>query len=81
MEKSDKKIRSILYLALGNEGRLIFAQKFSEVKILWIRFVEFWHFLNQALIRKPKVTFRRRSLPKGHWEDKKKCGTILRCVC
>ena len=30
MAEADKKLRSILYLALGNEGKRIFGQSFTE---------------------------------------------------
>ena len=33
IEEADKKLRSIMYLALGNEGKRIFGQKFTKVKI------------------------------------------------
>ena len=29
LEEADKKLRSVLYLALGNEGKRIFGQKFT----------------------------------------------------
>ena len=41
LEEADKKLRSILYLALGNEGKKIFGQKFTRVKDLQISFKEF----------------------------------------
>ena len=34
IEEADKKLRSILYLALGNEGKRIFGQKFKGKKTL-----------------------------------------------
>ena len=42
IEEADKKLQSILYLALGNEGKRIFGQKFTKVKTLQISFKEFW---------------------------------------
>ena len=30
IEEADKKLQSILYLALGNEGKQIFGQKFTK---------------------------------------------------
>ena len=59
LEEADKKLRSVLYLALGNEGKRIFGQKFSKVKILQISFKEFWDFLATAFVRKTNVTFER----------------------
>ena len=61
-EEVDKKLRSVLYLALGNEGKRIFGQKFTKVKVLQISFKEFWEFLAIAFVRKTKVTFERHKL-------------------
>ena len=52
LEEADKKLRSVLYLALGNEGKRIFGQKFSKVKVLQISFKEFWDSLAIALVKK-----------------------------
>ena len=52
LEEADKKLRSILYLALGNEGKKIFGQKFTRVKVLQISFKEFWENLSIAFVRK-----------------------------
>ena len=52
LEEADKKLRSILYLALGNEGKKIFGQKFTRVKVLQISFKEFWENLSLAFVRK-----------------------------
>ena len=41
IEEADKKLLSILYLALGNEGKKIFSQKFTQLKILRFSFKEF----------------------------------------
>ena len=57
IEEADKKLRSVLYLALGNEGKRIFGQKFTKVKVLQISFKEFWEFLAIAFVRKTNVTF------------------------
>ena len=57
IEEADKKLRSVLYLALGNKGKRIFGQKFTKVKILQISFKEFWEFLAIAFVRKTNVTF------------------------
>ena len=58
-EKTDKKFRSNLYLALGNEGKRIFGQKFTKVKILQISFEEFWENFSAAFARKTNFTFER----------------------
>ena len=44
MEEADKKIRSLLYLSLWSEGKRMFVQKFTKVKILWTKFANFWKF-------------------------------------
>ena len=62
IEEADKKLRSILYLALGNEGKRIFRQKFTKVKSLQISFKEFWEYLATAFVRKTNVTFERYKL-------------------
>ena len=62
IEEADKKLRSVLYLALGNEGKRIFGQKFTKVKVLHISFKQFWEFLAIAFVRKTNVTFERHKL-------------------
>ena len=62
MEVADKKLRSILYLALRNEGKRIFGQKFTKVRILQISYKEFWEFLATVFVRKTNVTFERLKL-------------------
>ena len=62
LEEEDKKLRSILYLALGYEGKKIFGQKFTRVKILQISFKEFWENLSVAFVRKTNITFERHKL-------------------
>ena len=62
LEEADKKLRSVLYLALGNEGKRIFGQKFTKVKVLQISFKEFWDSLAIAFVRKTNVTFERHKL-------------------
>ena len=54
--------RSILYLALGNEEKKIFGQKFTRVKILQTSSKEFWENLSMAIVRKTNVTFERHKL-------------------
>ena len=55
LEEADKKLRSVLYLALGNEGKRIFGQQFSKLKILQNSFKEFWDF---RLCKKDKCHIR-----------------------
>ena len=46
--EADKKLRSILFLALGSKGKRVFTQKNARVKILAISFSEFWTLLDAA---------------------------------
>ena len=62
LEEADKKLRSVLYLALGNEGKRIVGQKFTKVKVLQISIKEFWDSLAIAFVRKKNVTFERHKL-------------------
>ena len=62
LEEADKKLRSVLYIALGNERKRIFGQKFTKVKVLQISFKEFWESLAIAFVRKTNVTFERHKL-------------------
>ena len=61
-EEADKRLRSILCLALGNEGKKIFGQKLTRVNILQISFKEFWENVFVAFVRKTNVTFERHKL-------------------
>ena len=62
IEEALKKLRSSLHLALGNEGKKIFGQMFTRVKILQISFEEFWEYASIAFVRKTNVTFERHKL-------------------
>ena len=59
--EADKKLRSILFLALGSQGKRVFAQKNPRVKILIISFTEFWTLLllDTAFNKPPNTTFER----------------------
>ena len=57
--EADKKLRSILFLALGSEGKRVFTQKNPRVKILAINFSEFWTLLDAAFNKPPNTTFER----------------------
>ena len=59
LEEADKKLQSVLYLALRNEGKRIFGQKVTKIKILYILFKGFWDFLATAFVRKTNVAFER----------------------
>ena len=61
-EPADKKLGSILYLPLENEGKRISGQKFTKVKVLQISFKEIWGRLATAFVRKTNVTFDRHKL-------------------
>ena len=65
IEEADNKLRSIIYLALGNEGKPIFGQKFTKVKNIsnfLHREKEIWENLATAFVRKTNVTFERHKL-------------------
>ena len=70
MEFAGKKLRSILYLALGNERKRIFGQKFTKVRILQISYKEFWKFLATVFVRKTNVTFERHKLLNRNQRDR-----------
>ena len=53
----DKKLRSILFLALGSQVKRVFAQKNPRLKILTISFTEFWTLLDTAFNKPPNTTF------------------------
>ena len=44
--EADKNLRSILFLALGNEGKRVFSQKDPRVNVLSISFEDFWDLLD-----------------------------------
>ena len=54
--EADKKVRSILYLALGAEGKRVFAQKHPRVKVLGISFKNFFELLEAAFIKPTNIT-------------------------
>ena len=62
LEEADKKLRSILYLTVGNEGKKIFGQKFTRVKVLQIPFKDSWENLFLAFVRKTNVNFEKHKL-------------------
>ena len=77
LEEADKKLRSILYLALGNEGKKIFGQKFTRVKVLRISFKEFWEKLSTAFVRKNKHNLRKTQTLKQKTEGQRISRIIL----
>ena len=56
--EADKKLRSILFLALGSEGKRVFTQKNPRVKILAISLTQFWTLLDAAFNKPPNTTSR-----------------------
>ena len=54
--EADKKLRSILFPALGSEGKRVFTQNNPRVKILAINFPEFWTLLDAAFNKQPNRT-------------------------
>ena len=70
LEEADKKLRSLLYLAVGNEGKKLFGQKFTRVKDLQISFKEFLENLSIAFVRKTNITFERRKLYNRKQKDR-----------
>ena len=68
--EADKKVRSILYLALGAEGKRVFAQKHPSVKVLGISFKEFSDLLEFAFIKSTSMTFERYKLLSRKQKDR-----------
>ena len=68
--EADKKLRSILFLALGSEGKRVFTQKNPRVKILAITFSEFWTLLDAAFKKRPNTTFERYKLLSQKQKDR-----------
>ena len=58
LEEADKKLRSVLYLKLGNEGKRIFGQKFTKVKVLQISFKRILGFSSDRFRKKDKCLIR-----------------------
>ena len=53
--EADKKLRSILFLALGSKGKRVFTQKNTRVEILAISFTEIWTLLDAAFNKRPTL--------------------------
>ena len=68
--KADKKLRSILFLVLGSEGKRVFTQKNPRVKILAITFSEFWTLPDAAFNKPPNTTFERYKLLNRKQKDR-----------
>ena len=78
--EADKKVRSILYLALGAEGKRVFAQKHPRVKILAISFKEFLDVLETAFIKPTNITFERYILLSRKQKDRDSCERFWRAL-
>ena len=68
--EADKKLSSILYCALGSEGKRVFAKKNPRVKLLAISFTEFWSLLDQAFNKFTNTTFERYKLLNRKQKDR-----------
>ena len=68
--EADKKLRSILFLALGSERKRGIAQKKSRLKSLTISFTEFWTLLDTAFKKPPNTTFERYNLLNRKQKDR-----------
>ena len=68
--EADKKVSSILYLALGAEGKRVFTQKHPMVKVLGISFKEFYELLESAFIKPTNITFERYKLLSRKQKDR-----------
>ena len=85
--KADKKLRSILFLALGSEGKRVFTQKNPRVKILAISFTKFWTLRDAAFNKPPNTTlekYKLLNLKQKHRKSYEKfwgAQTVLACTC
>ena len=68
--ETDEKVRSILFLALGAEGKRVFAQKHPRVKILGISFNEFFDLRKTAFIKPRNIAFERYKLLSRKLKDR-----------
>ena len=75
--EADKKVRSILYLALRAEGKKVFAQKHPRVKVLGISFKEFYELLESAFIKPTNITFEQYKLLSRKQKDRESYEQFL----
>ena len=78
--EADKKVRSILYLALGAEGKRVFAQNHPSVKVLGISFKEFFELLEAAFIKPTNITFERYKSLSREQKDRESYEQFLGCI-
>ena len=71
--EADKKLRSILFLALGSEGKRVFTRKNTRVKTLAISFTEFWSLLDAAINKPPNTTFESYKVVNSKQKDRESC--------
>ena len=60
--EAEKKVRSVLYLALGAEAKKVFAQKHPRVKVLGISFKNIFDLLESVFIKPTNIRFERYKL-------------------
>ena len=68
--EADKKVRSILNLALGAQGKRIFDQKHPRVEVLGISFKEIFDLLESVFIKPTNITFERYKLLNRKQKDR-----------
>ena len=68
--EAGKKVRSVLYLALGAEGKKVFAQKHPRVKVLGISFKNIFDLLESVFIKPTNIRFERYKLLSRKQKDR-----------
>ena len=71
--EANKKVSSILYLALGAEAKRLFAQKHPGVKVLGISIQEFHELPESVFIKPTIITFERYKLLSRKQKDRGSC--------
>ena len=72
--EADKKVRCILYLALGSLGKRVFSQKHLIVKVLSISFEEILDFLDAVFNKPANIKFERYKLLSRKQKDRESCN-------
>ena len=68
--EAKKKVRSVLYLALGAERKRVFAQKHPRVNVLGISFKNIFDLLESAFIKTTNIRFERYKLLSRKQKDR-----------
>ena len=68
--QADKKVRFILHLALGAEGKRVFSPNHPRVKILAISFKDFFDLLEGDFVKPTNITFERYKLLSRKQKDR-----------